>query len=600
MHPALCEKLDQVTQGDGSIDVGRLLLLIDKAYEDQELGGSLRLSSGDQATRQQTEERLKASERRFRDLVEASSDWFWETDADHRYTYISPRVEARLGISPASLIGRVRTQYWQDGPGWKDHLALLEQRLPFRDFVFTVTLPGLPPQVIRSSGSPIFGESDGGDGGVFLGYRGTASNITAEVEAEKRTQTLSREIDTRARTERALRDSQERLLAITASLFEGVMLVDPYGHVVFANKSAQRWLGVAQMMGRELDDMMCLARRGDLLPFADSTFRQVIETGETVIDDDATFVTSDGRHLSVAYAASPLEEDGKRRAAIVSFRSIEALKEAQREALQSSRLASVGQLAAGIAHEINTPIQYVGDNLRFLKDSFGTIAGAFADIQALFAGDGERAAALEALLATREIDYLLEEMPMATTQSLDGVEHVAHIVRSMKEFSHPGSTAKVATDINRAIESTVTVSRNEWKQVATVETHLSPELPTVVCFPAEINQVLLNLIVNAAQAIEASASRDGPGLIRISTHRDGDFVEIRVADSGPGVPAAIRDQIFDPFFTTKPVGKGTGQGLAISQDVIVNKHGGRITLDESAATGAVFVIRLPVGDTGGG
>lgn len=396
-----------------------------------------------------------------------------------------------------------------------------------------------------------------------------------------------------ARDITARKIADQRFLAITSNLFEGVILVDALGSVMFANKSAQRWLGRADAAGCRLDDLMGVVHGGTPHPFSDGLLRQVIEGGETVIDDDAVFVSRDGRHLRVAYAVSALVEDDGRHAAILSFRSIEALKEAQSEALQSSRLASVGQLAAGIAHEINTPIQYIGDNLRFLRDSFQNLAEAVAGMDGLLAGSGVPEADWQRLRGEKDVDYLLEEMPLAAAQSLSGVEHVAHIVRSMKEFSHPGSTAKVATDINRAIDSTVTVSRNEWKQLATLETDLAPDLPAIVCFPAEINQVLLNLIVNAAHAIEA-ADRGQPGVIRIATRRDGDMIEIRVSDTGTGIPDSIRAQIFDPFFTTKPVGKGTGQGLAISQDVIVNKHGGRLLLDETVAVGATFIIRLPI------
>ncbi len=415
-----------------------------------------------------------------------------------------------------------------------------------------------------------------------------------EHQVAERTRKLSAEIDMRACIERALRDSQGRLLAITASLFEGVMLVDDNGIIVFANKSAHRWLEVEALAERELDEILRLQTAGAVIDFADSPFHQVIENGKTVIDDDAIFVTESGRRLAVAYATAPLEEGERRRMAILSFRSIDALKEAQREALQSSRLASVGQLAAGIAHEINTPIQYVGDNLHFVRNTLGSLAEAIAKLKALL-DETHHADEAARFFGDRDIGYLLTELPQSITESLMGIDQVADIVRSMKEFSHPGTTAKVATDINRAIDSTITVSRNEWKLLATVETDLAADLPTVFCFPSDINQVLLNLIVNAAHAIDSLKSAK-LGIIRISTRLDGDCVEIRVADSGPGVPEAIRDKIFDPFYTTKDVGKGTGQGLAICRNTIVNKHGGEIHVDATGTAGATFIVRLPVGE----
>lgn len=417
-----------------------------------------------------------------------------------------------------------------------------------------------------------------------------------ENQVAERTQKLSSEIEQRSRTEEALRKSQGRLQGITANLFEGVLLVDVYGHILFANHSAHRLLvdGGRQLAGTDIDNTLNVLRDDVALDFIRSPFHQAIESGETVIDDDAEFMLTDQRRISVGFAVAPLEEEGKRRGAVISFRSIEALKLAQWEAEQSSRLASVGQLAAGIAHEINTPIQYVGDNLCFMRDSFRIFTEAMSALKSLVKGT-DRAPEFDQFYRDKDIDYLLEEFPQATLQSLQGVEHVAHIVRSMKEFSHPGTSAKVATDLNHAIDSTITVSSNEWKQLATIETDLDPNLPAVVCFPADINQVFLNLIVNAAHAIE-SAKPEKLGLIRVSSRLDGDYVEIRVSDSGPGVPKAIRDKIFDPFFTTKSVGKGTGQGLSIALGIVINKHGGKLFIDDSNRVGATFVVRLPIGD----
>ena len=413
-----------------------------------------------------------------------------------------------------------------------------------------------------------------------------------ERQVAERTRTLTAEIAQRTRIEQALRDIQGRLQAITAGLFEGVLLIDGNGIVVFANKSAHRWLDAEALVERELDEVVQLQDGEGAVRFEDGPFRRAVVTGEATIDDDAVFVTAAGRRLEVAYATSALEEGGTRRMAMISFRGIEALKSAQREASQAARLASVGQLAAGIAHEINTPIQYIGTNLSFVRDSLGPLASAIAEMKSQL-DDLQRGDAASRILSDRGVAFLLEELPQCVAESLDGVAHVSHIVQSMREFSHPGSAAKTAVDINRAIDSTITVSRNEWRMLATVETDLAPDLPGVAGFPADLNQVLLNLIVNAAQAIGSAQPRK-PGVIRISTRTDGDAVEIRVGDNGPGVPQSIRDKIFDPFFTTKEVGKGTGQGLAICRNMIVNKHGGDLRVDDAEGGGAVFIIRLPL------
>ena len=193
-----------------------------------------------------------------------------------------------------------------------------------------------------------------------------------------------------------------------------------------------------------------------------------------------------------------------------------------------------------------------------------------------------------------DLDFLREEIPAATEQSLFGMEQVSRIVLAMKEFSHPSSQEKSPVDLNRAISNTITISRNEWKHFANVETHLDRNLPMVTCHAGEINQVLLNVIVNAAQAIGAAGRSNADGVISISTARDGEDVVIRVRDNGTGIPTAVQEKVFNPFFTTKAVGKGTGQGLAIARDIVVNKHGGTITFNTHEGKGTVFIVRLPV------
>jgi PAS domain S-box-containing protein len=257
---------------------------------------------------------------------------------------------------------------------------------------------------------------------------------------------------------------------------------------------------------------------------------------------------------------------------------------------QAQKLEAIGQLAAGIAHEINTPTQYVGDNLRFLKESFGELDSLLGQLVDL-GGNPARAALSEA-----DFDYLKEEIPRALNQSLEGVDRVAKIVRAMKEFSHP-AREKTATDLNRAIQSTITVASNEWKYVAEVEMDLDANMPSVHCSPAEFNQVVLNMVVNAAHAIAdvVGDGGKGKGKIRVKTRAEGDWAVIEISDTGAGMPAHVQQRIFEPFFTTKEVGKGTGQGLAIAHNVIVDKHGGTIKVSSAPGKGTTFTIRLPIG-----
>lgn len=414
---------------------------------------------------------------------------------------------------------------------------------------------------------------------------------------------LAREIAHRKRIADALSDSQNRMMAINESLFEGVLVFDENGHIALSNHAGDRLLGGEddRLPSRVLDEVLRLVQDEQPVLFKDGPFRKVIADAAGIDDDDAVFIRSDGRPLAVAYACVPLLEKDGVQGAILSFRDIGAFKQAQRDALQASKLASVGQLAAGIAHEINTPIQYIGDNLRFLSNAFQSITGLLKRSEQLLGGlEGEAAEQARIALARAkdqaDADYLMENIPEATRQSLEGAGQVARIVLAMKEFSHPGERAKAEVDLNRSVENTVAVSRNEWKQWAALETKLDEALPRVNCLAGEINQVLLNLVVNAAHAIE-EAGRGGQGKIRVETRRfDEEHVEITVEDNGVGMTEAVIEQIFDPFFTTKRIGKGTGQGLTICRDVIVNKHGGRISVDSTPGAGSRFSVILPIGN----
>lgn len=276
-------------------------------------------------------------------------------------------------------------------------------------------------------------------------------------------------------------------------------------------------------------------------------------------------------------------------------------KDLESQLMQAKKMESIGQLAAGIAHEINTPAQFVGDNTRFIKDAFQDLLELNNSFIKLLqaARDGtvtpELIKEVDSSAQNADVEYLAEEIPPAIDQSLDGITRISNIVRAMKEFSHPGSKDQESADINQAIKNTITVASNEWKYVADVETDFATNLPPVTCFVQEVNQVVLNLIVNAAHAIE-QGNGDGvteKGVITISTRDLGKEVEIKVSDSGCGVPDEIKDRIFDPFFTTKAVGKGTGQGLSMAYRTIVEQHSGRLWVDSVKGEGSTFNIVIP-------
>jgi signal transduction histidine kinase len=269
---------------------------------------------------------------------------------------------------------------------------------------------------------------------------------------------------------------------------------------------------------------------------------------------------------------------------------------------QTQKLEAIGQLAAGIAHEINTPIQFIGDNTRFVKEAWTSLDPAISMLRSICQPSSPKVAPTECLRQLKSIlesidsEYMRREIPLALNQSLEGISRVTKIVQAMKEFSHPGSDEKLPADINQAILTTITVARNEWKYVSEVETVLGDDLELVPCLVSEFSQVILNLIINSAHAISQVLGNEpgGKGKITIRTKQEKDGVVISIRDTGAGIPPEIQSRIFEPFFTTKGVGKGTGQGLALAHTTIVKKHGGRLWFESEVGKGTTFFIQLPL------
>ncbi|MDD2708063.1 MAG: ATP-binding protein [Verrucomicrobiae bacterium] len=288
---------------------------------------------------------------------------------------------------------------------------------------------------------------------------------------------------------------------------------------------------------------------------------------------------------------------------LMIVRDMSRRKQMEALALFSQKMEAIGQMAAGVAHEINSPVQYIGDNIRFLRDSFHTLTDLVRRYRELAsaAGKGTDVRDLCDKMTEREkvcdIEYLCGETPKAIEQTLAGIERVTNLVAAMKSFSHHGQGRQEWTNLNKGIEATITISRHEWKYVAEVGTDLDSHLPLVFCVPDQINQVVLNTIVNAADAIREAIDSKliAKGKITVTTRWKGENVSVIVSDNGMGIPPAVLHRIYDPFFTTKSVGKGTGQGLTIAHDIIVNKHHGTIDVQSAERKGSTFTITLPVG-----
>jgi PAS domain S-box-containing protein len=295
-----------------------------------------------------------------------------------------------------------------------------------------------------------------------------------------------------------------------------------------------------------------------------------------------------------------LEQERERR--LLQERLYNEMQERERIGIElrlAQKLESVGRLAAGIAHEINTPIQYIGDSVLFLETAYEALDQMRTAYLTALEQLGEAAPAaavrkdVQATEEALDLPFLRNEIPRAFERTKEGVERVAAIVRAMKEFAHPDSAEQNPADLNRALQTTLLVAHSEYKYCAQIETQFG-ELPDVICNVGELNQVFLNLIVNAAHTISESGKDAQTGRITITTAAAGEHVQISVIDNGCGIAAENLDKIFDPFFTTKPVGRGTGQGLAITRAIVVEKHGGSIDVHSEVGRGTRFVLQLPV------
>jgi len=407
-------------------------------------------------------------------------------------------------------------------------------------------------------------------------------------------QNYEKEIIKRQKMEEQARSAEEEWRRTVDALPEMIAIIDKNRKIVRLNKSLLSFLGKKE---DEIIGSCCFMCSEDHLCLHKDTLK------DSKPRKNEIYVKKLDKYLElkiVPYSAA----DGKWLGSVHIFRDITTQKKEEKQkellqskALHSQKMESVGQLASGIAHEINTPTQFISSNVAFFQDAFTDIQVSINNILKACAENTITPEKIVDELEDADWNYLKTEIPTALEQSREGLDRVTSIVRAMKEFSHPGSKESQDVDINNVIEVTITVARNEWKYVADVELDLCPDIPKISCLSDEMGQVILNLLVNAAHAIEeklgANPDRE-KGVIKITTSIERQWVVIRVSDTGNGMPKYIAEKIFDPFFTTKSVGKGTGQGLAIAYDVIVNKHNGNIRVSTEPEKGTTFTIELPL------
>jgi PAS domain S-box-containing protein len=381
----------------------------------------------------------------------------------------------------------------------------------------------------------------------------------SEHQVELLQSTLRARINETLRADRTQRTSREFLRAVYRAMPGALLFIDEAGVIFDINDT------FLAMLGRRPEEVIgsSVASWFTNLP--------ALDAGE-LAQTECSLRARD-REIPVLFSATSVQMPGERRRALVGVATdISDRKRMEADLQRAHKLESVGRLAAGVAHEINTPMQFVTDSVSFVQDSIAE------------------------LLADRD-DETATEITAALALAVSGLDRIAEIVQSMRVLAHPGRV-KTAVDMDLAIRSVVAVAAGEYKLVADVSVEVA-ELPPVICHPGDINQALLNLIVNAGQAIAEVVGHSGErGALRVTARQHGDDVEIAIADTGAGIPDTIRDRIFDPFFTTKELGHGTGQGLAVAHAMICDLHGGTISVDTELGRGSVFRVRLPINAAG--
>lgn len=384
-----------------------------------------------------------------------------------------------------------------------------------------------------------------------------------------------------------------------------VITVDRQGHVISANEVALQTLGwsLEEFLGCQMHETIHHSQDdGSEYPWDFCPIFAAIEDGSSHHVDGDVFWKKDGSSFSADYIVCPTRDEYSTiTGAMVTFRNLTQMRMEESKRIHSMKLVAIGELSAGIAHEINTPVQFIGNNISFLKESFNDIFELLKSYQKLadtLTDDPKYKDILSQLKEQEEevdVEYLEEETPTAFEQAIHGIERVTDLVQGLKGFAHSGTEAsKSESDINEVIKNSLMVCNNTYKYVAELETSLA-ELPSIKVFPGDIGQVIVNLIVNAAHAIEENKAEEaGMGKITVETSCNDTCIFITIEDTGGGIPEKIRDRIFDPFFTTKEVGRGSGQGLAISHTIIKEKHGGEMNFTSEIGTGTTFTIKLPL------
>jgi len=520
----------------------------------------------------ETKKLLEKSEKalnRAQNIAKISS-WTNEGQGEDDKYFISENIEDVLGIKPTN--GTVTLQQIVDVTHEDDKAFMVAQRTKAR-------INGLPysydfrirfkddVRYMHLAAEPVIEQ------GKIVAFAGIVQDITQRRIAQE-----------------ALEENNKFLDHVLQGIGAAIIIVDPIANQIrYVNHAAEELLKVTadEMVGTSCHGLLCNNEKTDLCTSEDNHSQT-----------DFILTRKNGEQVSTLRTIIKVHWKGSLHHAMIFFDMTER-KNLEIQLSHAQKMESIGHLAAGIAHEINTPIQYVGDNVSFLQHVLSETLDVYRSIVDSCKNDGYPDCPVRDEICKTIEDFDFEfyssESKEAFEQTLDGIDRVSKIVKAMRTFSHPGSSEKNLIDINKSLETTIIISRNEWKYTCTVETDFEQDMPEIYGYHDDLNQVFLNMIINASHAIEEKfKSKSKLGLIKIKTETSGNKIIISISDNGMGISKENLSKIFNPFFTTKTVGKGTGQGLSICHSIIVDKHEGHIDLQSKEGEGTTFIITLPI------
>jgi PAS domain S-box-containing protein len=523
-------------------------------------------------------------------LLDNSVDTIYFKDLESKFIRISKSQAVRFGLKNANeAIGKSDFDFFAEEhaqPAFDDEQEIIRTGNPILYKEEEEVWPDRESNWVISTKLPLYDENKN-----VIGTFGVSRDVTAKKKMEE-----------------LLYAEKEILSTTLMSISEGVIATDNEGLITYINKRSEELTGFTSIesLDQPLSSIMkILNRKSEQINDDVIQLLYAIEKAkkESQRFTNPTLINKCGDKLLLNTSISTIyAKNGQVVGHVVVFDDITELQETETETALSQKMESIGQMASGIAHEINTPIQYVGDNLRYLQRAFTKVIEIYKMQKMQIEKITSAQSTVDDLQPMidkadlKKVEWYIDEVPVSIDDALAGVERVRKIVLAMREFSHPSGKDKSFSDINKGIETTVTISRNEWKYVADIDLELEENLPLVNCYMDEINQVVLNMIINGTHAIKdvVENNPDEKGKITIKTQSTEKNVTISITDTGTGIPENIRDRVFDPFFTTKGVGKGTGQGLFLAHNIIINKHRGVIKIESEEGKGTTFIIEIPI------